>query len=106
MTCARRDWLRALLRKSCHARCIGRVCLTAPFFLCSSLLQPKEVRGKRSGALARVPVSEPQVRHARDGAARELRFGLLGQCPCTANGAHTRPDLYKFVHLTPKLLGI
>ena len=104
MTCARRDWLRALLRRSCHARCIGRVCLTAPFFLCSSLLQPKEVRGKRSGKLARVPVSEPQVRHARDREACGLRFGLLGQCPCTANGPHARPDLYKFVHLHMELL--
>ena len=103
MTCARRDWLRALLRRSCHARCIDRVCLTAPSFfsfLCSS---KQKSRKKESGASARASVSEPQVSHARDDLARHMRFGLLGPCPCTAGGPHARPDMYKFVHLTPKL---
>ena len=106
MTCARRDWLRALLRRSCHARCIDRVCLTAPSFLCSSLLLKQNSRKKESGASARASVSEPQVSHARDDLARHMRFGLLGPCPCTAGGPHARPDLDKFGHLTLKLLSI
>ena len=84
MTCAWRDWLRALLRRSCHARCIDRVCLTVPFFLCSSLLLKQKSRKKESGALARVPVSEQQVSHARDQAAPNCVLGSL-------DSVHARP---------------
>ena len=53
--------------------------------------------------MARVPVSEPQVSHARDRPAPYVRFGFLGQCVCTADGSHARLDLFKSVHLHMEL---